>query len=156
MPLDWKAAAPFVFLPFVGSIPGSILTKSNIPTWYEVSLHASWLKWWDFIHRLDLQKLKRPNWRPPNWAFGPVWTTLYASMGYASYLVRFDGVNKWFEPLFACQVASESDLYHENHCFLFEILGLQRRRWVWRLCQDSPGSLWHPAGSQLGLDTYLL
>ena len=50
-------------LPFVGAIPGSVITRRNIRGWYE--------------------HLDRPAWRPPNWAFGPVWTALYAGMGYA-------------------------------------------------------------------------
>jgi len=60
-------AVAATLLPFVGAVPGSILTRKNIKGWYE--------------------NIKKPDWRPPNWAFGPVWSCLYACMGYASYLV---------------------------------------------------------------------
>ena len=33
------------------------------------------------------QQIQRPEWNPPNWIFGPVWTTLYVLMGIAFYLV---------------------------------------------------------------------
>ncbi len=31
--------------------------------------------------------LQRPNWAPPGWLFGPVWTLLYTMMGIAAWLV---------------------------------------------------------------------
>lgn len=38
------------------------------------------------------QQLVLPEWAPPAWSFGPVWTVLYALMGVAAWLVwRVDG-----------------------------------------------------------------
>jgi tryptophan-rich sensory protein len=37
-------------------------------------------------------QLASPDWAPPSWLFGPVWTLLYATMGVAAWLVwRVDG-----------------------------------------------------------------
>ncbi len=46
---------------------GSLVTTPKIPTWYA--------------------SLAKPWWNPPNWIFGPVWTTLYVLMGIAAWLV---------------------------------------------------------------------
>lgn len=37
--------------------------------------------------RDDYRKLEQPEWAPPGGAFAPVWTTLYAMMGTAAWLV---------------------------------------------------------------------
>ncbi|XP_067007797.1 translocator protein [Anabrus simplex] len=70
MPVVWSAVGAVVF-PNVGGWLGGLITVRNIKPWYE--------------------SLVLPKWRPPNSAFGPVWTVLYSSMGYASYLVWRDG-----------------------------------------------------------------
>jgi tryptophan-rich sensory protein len=37
------------------------------------------------------QTINKPSWNPPNWIFGPVWTTLYILMGIALFLVWKSG-----------------------------------------------------------------
>lgn len=46
---------------------GSFFTQPNIPTWYA--------------------QLNHPSITPPNWVFGPVWTTLYVMMAVAAWRV---------------------------------------------------------------------
>jgi tryptophan-rich sensory protein len=50
----------------VGAISG-FFTRPEIKTWYHT--------------------IKKPDWQPPDWLFGPVWTTLYIMMGIAFYIV---------------------------------------------------------------------
>lgn len=54
-------------------------------------------------------EIKRPSWNPPGWIFGPVWTYLYISMGYASFRVwdsekGFEGAAKIPLIIFAIQL----------------------------------------------------
>lgn len=58
----------------LAGIIGSIFTVSSIPTWYA--------------------SLARPEFSPPNWIFGPVWTTLYALMGFAAFLIWKRGIGR--------------------------------------------------------------
>jgi benzodiazapine receptor len=48
-------------------ISGSFYTRAAIPGWY--------------------RQLDKPQWTPPDWLFGPVWTLLYIAMGVAAALV---------------------------------------------------------------------
>lgn len=61
----WRLLVSLV-LPFLAGGIGSIFTFEAIPTWYAA--------------------LNKPFFNPPNFVFGPVWTTLYAFQGIALYL----------------------------------------------------------------------
>ncbi|XP_067856178.1 translocator protein [Heptranchias perlo] len=67
MPSTWVHAFGFTLLPHTGGILAYWTNRKEITGWYAT--------------------LKKPSWCPPNWVFGPVWTTLYTGMGYGSYLV---------------------------------------------------------------------
>lgn len=56
-----------IILPLsLGAIAG-IITAQSIPEWYAT--------------------LNSPSFNPPNWIFGPVWTTLYILMGISLFLI---------------------------------------------------------------------
>ena len=66
---------------------GSLLTTHSVSGWYA--------------------EIAKPWWTPPNWVFGPVWSTLYAMMAVAAWLVwRRGGDEMRFAlTLFAVQLA---------------------------------------------------
>ena len=56
-----------LFLPLsVGAVAG-MFTSQAVPIWYA--------------------SLNRPSFSPPNWVFGPVWTTLYILLGISFFLI---------------------------------------------------------------------
>lgn len=57
----------FIVLAQSAGLLGSLFTFSAIPTWYAT--------------------LEKPFFSPPNYLFGPVWTTLYTLMGISAYLI---------------------------------------------------------------------
>ena len=60
-----------ILIVFFSGAVGTVYTLPQITSWY-----ASLIK---------------PGWTPPNWAFGPIWTTLYVLMGIALFLVWREG-----------------------------------------------------------------
>ena len=64
---NWLALVGFVALCEGAGVIGSLFTAPASGGWYAV--------------------LAKPNIAPPNWVFAPVWTTLFALMGVAAFLV---------------------------------------------------------------------
>ncbi len=63
-----------ILLPLsVGAIAG-MFTSQAVPTWYA--------------------SLNRPFFSPPNWVFGPVWTTLYILLGISFFLIWKEEASK--------------------------------------------------------------
>ena len=68
-----KLIAAVLLCLVVGSM-GSLVTTTGSGSWYE--------------------SLEKPAFTPPNWVFGPVWTTLFILMGIALYLVWQSGTER--------------------------------------------------------------
>ena len=64
---DWLALAGFILISEAAGAIGAFFTAPAITTWYT--------------------SLVQPALAPPNWVFGPVWTTLYILMGIAAFMV---------------------------------------------------------------------
>lgn len=64
---DWLMLVLFIAAPQAAGLLGTIFTTPAIPGWYA--------------------NLVKPDFSPPNWIFGPVWTALYLAMGIAAFLV---------------------------------------------------------------------
>jgi translocator protein len=64
---SWLSLLPFVVVCFAAAGIGSFFTNASVKTWYT--------------------QLRRPEWTPPNWIFGPVWTGLYLMMAISAWLV---------------------------------------------------------------------
>ena len=64
---NWLKAVIALLLPQVVGVTAALLTETGESSWY--------------------QNIQRPQWNPPGWVFGPVWTLLYLAMGWAFYLV---------------------------------------------------------------------
>ena len=68
----WVALLGFIAAAFAAGAIGSWATYANVRTWFPL--------------------LNKPDWNPPGWLFGPVWTTLYVLMGVAIWRAWRTGV----------------------------------------------------------------
>ena len=62
----FKLIASIILPLALGAIAG-MFTSQSVAGWYAI--------------------LNKPSFNPPNWIFGPVWTTLYMLMGISLYLI---------------------------------------------------------------------
>ena len=77
---QWLALAVFLVICLGTAALGAAVTNLSVRDWYAT--------------------LEKPSWSPPNWLFGPVWTTLYIGMAVAAWLVwRKRGLAQGWLPL---------------------------------------------------------
>jgi len=77
---QWIVLAIFLVICLGCAGVGAVVTNLSVRDWYAT--------------------LEKPSWNPPNWLFGPVWTTLYIGMAIAAWLVwRQRGLAEGWLPL---------------------------------------------------------
>jgi len=64
--------------------------KLNLIGWLLICFSASATAVFVSTHGWYVQ-IHKPSWNPPSWLFGPVWSTLYAMMAIAAWLVYREG-----------------------------------------------------------------
>jgi len=105
----FNAALPFVAVA-AALVLGQIATFPNLAPWYA--------------------GLTKPSFNPPNWIFGPVWTTLYALMAFATWrIMRLPPTpaRRTALILFFCQLvlnAAWSWMFFAAHSPLFGLLNI--------------------------------
>lgn len=98
----------WIALSQLAGVIGGFFTATSVGTWYA--------------------GLEKPSFSPPNWVFGPVWTTLYTLMGIAAWLVWKNGAGRplaraglW---IFGIQLAL-------NALWSVIFFGLRDPMWAW-------------------------
>ena len=69
------------------------------------------------------ERLRKPGWTPPNWAFPVVWTVLYAAIAYAGWLV-------WREAGWSLPIAFWGAQLVFNAAWSWLFFGLRRMEWA--------------------------
>ena len=64
---NWIKLTICLAIPQIVGFTSGFFTVTNVASWYK--------------------QIIKPEWNPPNWIFGPVWTALYLMMGIALYLI---------------------------------------------------------------------
>jgi translocator protein len=83
----WVGLLIWIAICFVAAGIGTLMTAPALREWYP--------------------NLNKPAWTPPNGVFGPVWTLLYASMGFAAWTVWLQRTSRDVAPaisMFAVQL----------------------------------------------------
>jgi tryptophan-rich sensory protein len=99
-----KLAISLVIPLAVGSIAG-IVTAQSVSTWYA--------------------SLNRPSFAPPNWLFGPVWTSLYILLGISFFIIWKQNPSKERNRAIAVFLLQMFLNFGWTFCFFyFKIIGL--------------------------------
>jgi len=107
---SWGRLAGWILLVGAVAAAGALITESQVASWYA--------------------PLAKPNFTPPNWVFGPVWTVLYLLMAIAIWLVTEQyprEENEFAIGMFLCQLTANffwTLFFFEWHLLAISLLTL--------------------------------